>query len=335
MKVTIYDIAKKVGVSTATVSKVINNTGSISEKTRLKIQKAIEEMQYEPNVFAAALNGKSTSTVGLLIPDLANPIFSEYARSIEDRAHELGFSVVMCSTDSNPEKETRYLSLLKQKRVDGFIIAAKTNNIKFLENLIKKEKIPVVLIAHDIPLLPIDSVTVDDCLGGFQVTEHLISLGHKRIGFLAEDAWSSKERIRGYQQALSKAGIEFDASLIQVCKPPNLESAQIQAAKLLGLSERPTAIFGSNDTLAVGAMQAAQKMKLNIPNDLSIIGFDNSDMSRVVEPPLSTVIQPIKEIGHQAMNLLIQKIEGKGNVGQRIVLLPKLVLRESTSKLVN
>lgn len=335
MSITIYDVAKKAGVSTATVSKIINNTGSISERTKKKVQAVMKELQYQPSLIATALNGKCTYTIGLLIPDLANPIFAEYARCIEDRAQELGFNIIMCSTDTDIEREAKYVSLLKQKCVDGFIIAAKFENVKLLKDLIKNDKIPVALIAaQDVSELPVDSVTVDDYLGGYQVTEYLLSLGHKRIGFIAEEARSSKERIRGYKQAIIEAGVEYDESLILVCKPkPTMGYAEVAAKKLLELPGRPTAIFGANDSLAIGAIWAARKHGLTIPKDLSVIGFDNTVMSQIMEPPLSTVQQPIQEIGRQVVDLLTQKIERKRKLTQRVVLLPELVIRQSTMKI--
>ncbi|HWO95852.1 MAG TPA: LacI family DNA-binding transcriptional regulator [Bacillus sp. (in: firmicutes)] len=332
MKITIYDVAKKAGVSTATVSKILNDTGSISEKTRLKVQKVMDELQYQPSMIASALKGKSTNTIGLLIPDLSNPIFAEYAKYIEERGQELGFSVIMCNTDANPDKELRYISLLKQKQVDGIIVAARFKNIKLLRELIK-EKFPLALIAQDLPALPIDSVTVDDYLGGYQVTEYLLSLGHQNIGVVAEGDRSSKERIRGYQQALIDAGLKTDEDLIVVCNQPTRECARLNAGRLLDLEKRPSAIFGCNDLLAVGVMQAAHERGLTIPNDLSVIGFDNTELSEVVVPSLTTVQQPLRDIGHHVVDLLTRKIEGKSKTTHRVVLLPDLVARQSTAQI--
>lgn len=334
MKITIYDVAKKAGVSTATVSKIINNTGSISEKTKLKVQKVMDELQYQPSMIASALKGKSTYTIGLLIPDLSNPIFAEYAKYIEERGQELGFSVMICNTDADPDKELRYISVLKQKQVDGIIVAARFNNIKLLRGLIK-EKIPLALIAQDLPALPIDSVTVDDYLGGYQVTEYLLSLGHRNIGVVAEGDRSSKERIRGYHQALIDAGITTDEGLVVVCDQSTREWAKLHGGRLLDLEKRPSAIFGCNDLLAIGVMQAAHERSLTIPNDLSVIGFDNTELSQVVDPSLTTVQQPLRDIGHHVVDLLTQKIEGKSKTTHRVVLLPDLVIRQSTMQIEN
>jgi DNA-binding LacI/PurR family transcriptional regulator len=329
MKPTIYDVAREAGVSIATVSKVINNTGRISDKTRKKVLKIMEELDYQPSVVASALTGKRTYTIGLLIPDLANPFFAEIARSVEDRGQELGFSVVMCSTDYNSDKEAKYISLLKQKSVDGIILASGFKNDKILKELIK-EKLPIALISQDIPGLAVDSVTVDDFLGGYQVTEHLLALGHQKIAVIAEDTRSSKERIRGYQEALKDAGFTCDERLIFVSASTVEESKRL-AAQLIGLGERPTAVFACNDLLAIGTIQAARENGLILPDDLSVVGFDNTLLATIVDPPLTTVNQPIHEMGRQVVDLLMQKIEGEKNMKQKVVLLPELVIRNSTS----
>lgn len=331
MKPTIYDIAKSAGVSTATVSKVINNSGRISEKTTAKIRKIMEELRYQPNVLASAMKGKNTYQIALLIPDMDNPIYAQFLKYIEDRGQELGFSVVMCSTDNNPEKEAMHISLMRQKRTDGFIIASKFKSDVLLHELLK-DKIPVILFAHEKPDVLIDSVTVDDYLGGFIATEHLISLGHTRIGVIAEgDSISSSERIRGYKFALQKAGIDCDEKLILVCGS-KMEDAERAAGDLFNLEERPSAIFGSNDLMAFGIMRAARKRQIVIPDKLSVIGFDNTAMCSFVTPELSSIAMPVSELGKKAMDLIIHKVEHNDDIKQRIRLIPELVVRDSTSK---
>ena len=334
MKITIYDVAKKAGVSTATVSKIINNKGSISEKTKQKVLEVMEELQYQPSMIASALKGKSTYTIGLLIPDLSNPIFAEYAKYIEERGQELGFSVIMCNTDANPDKEQKYITLLKQKQVDGIIVAARFRNVTLLKNLIK-EKFPLAIIAKDLPTLPIDSVTVDDFLGGYQVTEYLLSLGHKKIGVIAEGDKSSEERIKGYIQALLDVGIQPAEELIMICDHPTREYAKKYAGILLDKEKDMSAIFGCNDLLAIGAMQAARERGLRIPDDLSVIGFDNTDLSTIVIPSLTTVQQPLRDIGHHVVDLLTEQINGTSRTTHRVVLLPELVIRQTTKQVEN
>ena len=333
MKLTIYDIAREAGVSATTVSKVINNKGRISEKTRKKIMEIIDKLHYQPNVLASAMKGKSTYTIALLIPDAANPIYAQYLKYIEEYGQEFGFSVVMCSTGSDPEKEAKHITLLKQKRVDGFIIASFFKNEPVLRQLIEEE-IPLVFIAFHRPELPVGSVAGDDYLGGYVATEHLLSLGHCRIGIIAEEGTASgAERPRGYEKALINAGIEVDKNLVITTTDPTIEGAQLCARELLTNRQRPTAIFGCNDILAIGAIMAAKELGIKIPDELSIIGFDNAVMCKVVEPQLSSIDIPIHEMGRKAMGLLIQQIEQKDNTRQRISLLPELVIRQSTARL--
>ncbi|MEJ8543865.1 LacI family DNA-binding transcriptional regulator [Brevibacillus borstelensis] len=332
MKPTIYDVAREAGVSIATVSKVINNTGRISEKTRKLVLSVMKEMNYQPSVVASALTGKSTYTIGLMIPDLANPFFSGIARSIEDRGHALGYNIVICSTDYDPEKEAKYISLLLQKSVDGIILASGFENVETVRELIK-QKVPLAIIAREIPSLEVDTVAVDDFLGGYQAASHLISLGHRRIAIIARDLWSNRERMRGYRHALDEAGIDYGRDVEYVMES-NVESGKALAEKLLRSADPPTAIFACNDLLAMGAIHAARRLGMSIPRDLSVVGFDNTAWASVTDPPLTTVAQPIRDMGTHVMNLLIQEINGEKKHKQRIVLLPELVVRESTAKYV-
>ncbi|RBW69037.1 LacI family DNA-binding transcriptional regulator [Bacillus taeanensis] len=329
MKPTIYNVAEQAGVSIATVSKVINNTGRISDKTKKKVLKVMKELNYQPSVVASALTGKRTQTIGLLIPNIANPFFAEIARSMEDRAHELGFSVVMCSTDYQQEKEEKYISLLIRKQVDGFILASGFKSTHLIEELVK-QKIPVALIAHDIASLSLDTVSVDDYKGGYQAVSHLASLGHERISIIAEEVRSNDDRIRGYQDALEAYGLIFDSSLL-TRTASTVDAGKQEAERLLRLKERPTAIFASNDILAIGAIQGARACGLSVPEDISIVGFDNTILATISDPPLTTVAQPVHDMGRHVMDLLVEEIEGKKTMKQRMMLSPELVVRNSTA----
>lgn len=334
MKPTIYSVAQKAGVSIATVSKVLNKTGRISAETRQRVLDIMDEMGYQPSVVASALTGKSTFTIGMLVPDLANPFFAEVARSTEDRGHELGYNLVICNTDNNPDKEAEYISLLKQKSVDGLIVATGAANTTVLKDVLKR-KMPVALFARDLPAIAVDTVLVDDYMGGYLAASHLASLGHRKIAVIAEDlqVMSSRERIRGYRSAIEEHGIDFDASLIGV-SDFTIAGGKLAAGELLDRPDRPTAVFACNDLLAIGAIHAARERGLDIPVDLSVVGFDNTIMATIVDPQLTSVAQPIREIGAQVMDLLVQEIRGDKRNKQRIVLLPELVVRGSTRKLV-
>jgi DNA-binding LacI/PurR family transcriptional regulator len=331
MKPTIYSVAEQAGVSISTVSKVINNTGRISERTRKKVFKAISELNYHPSVVASALTGKQTKTIGLLIPDISNPFFAEIARSIEDRSHELGFNVMMCSTDNNKEKEEKYLSLLIRQRIDGLIVASAFRCASLLEEMVK-QAVPITLVASEIPKLSINTVTVDDYKGSYLATSYLLSMGHRRIAIIAENVRSNKPRLYAFKDAME----EVNAPVIDsyVIKTEAAMTKGYESAKqLLSLKERPTAIFACNDLLAIGVMQAAKEAGLSIPHDVSVIGFDNTVLSTTTTPMLTTVAQPIKEMGAKVVNLLIQEMEGPKTYKERLLLSPELIIRQSTAPL--
>lgn len=197
MKTTIYDVAKAAGVSITTVSRVINNTGRISDKTRQKVMNVMNEMAYTPNVHAAALTGKRTNMIALVAPDISNPFYGELAKSIEERADELGFQMLICSTDYDPKKETKYFSVLKQKKVDGIIFATgiESHDSMFALEEIASEQIPIAMISQDKPLLPMDIVVIDDVRGGYEAAKHLLSLGHTNIACIIGDGSTTGEKI--------------------------------------------------------------------------------------------------------------------------------------------
>lgn len=333
MRPTIYDIAKRAGVSTATVSKVFNNSGRISEKTRKKVIEIGQELNYQPSVLASALTGKKTFTIGLLIPDVVNPFFAELARSVEDRAHELGFNLVICNTDNHMSKEIKYVQLLRQKSVDGIIVATGVRNDEFLKELIEQH-VPIALIAREMSVLAASTVLVDDFAGGYTATSHLIELGHRDIAIIAENisVSSSKERVRGYRHALEENGLLFDDQLV-VLSEFSVETGRKVSREILSEARRPTAIFACNDLLAIGAMQAAKELNIKIPDELSIVGFDNTILATITDPPMTTIAQPIQAMGRQVVDLITQEINEEHEVKQRVVLLPELIVRQSTKRI--
>ncbi|QJD87270.1 LacI family DNA-binding transcriptional regulator [Cohnella herbarum] len=331
---TIYDIAKEANVSIATVSKVINQNGRISDKTRKRVSDIMKRLNYQPSMVASALTKKRTYTIGLLIPDLANPFFAEIARSVEDRAHELGFNLVICNTDNDSVKEESYTVLLKQKGVDGIILATGAHNNAILKKLLHQKQV-IAVIARDMPSLAVDTVLVDDFLGGYLAANHLIELGHRSIAVITEkfEVMSSRERVRGYRQAIEEAGLLFEEKWVRVSSF-QVQDGKATAGLLLDEDNPPTAIFACNDLLAIGAIQAARERGLSVPRDLSVVGFDNTILATIIDPPLTTIAQPIQELGKQIVDLISQEINEKKTSKQRLVLLPELVVRGSTGKLI-
>lgn len=327
---TIYDVAKEAGVAISTVSKVLNNTGSIGEKTRKKVEETMQKLNYYPSVAASVK--KRMQTIGLLIPDIADPFMAEIARTIEDHGRKFGFSLMICSTDNDLEKEIEYVSVLKKKYLDGIIIATGLKNTAALQELINDE-IPVALLAREVPSLAVNTVVVNDFLGAFDATSYLIKLGHKKIAMITEDIYFpvTKSRMKGYKEALEQAGLEYNENLVSI-NNTSYNDALHSTEKLLQLPDPPTAIFASTEPLAIGAMQGARESGLDIPKDLSIVGFDNSILAKMAYPALTTVSQPIREMGKKVIELLVEEIKNPKQVKQRIIMSPELIIRGTATE---
>lgn len=333
MNPTIRDVAELAGVHPSTVSRVINDDSRISEKTKNKVLSIIKKLGYTPNAIARGLKTKRTYTLGMLIPDITNPFFAEIARGVEDAANANGFNIILCNTDDKLKKERIYLEILKGKRVDGLILG--TAHIKDKSILeLEKKKFPYILVSRNIEKLNKNCIIVDDVAGGIMVTEYLIKLGHRRIAHITGPlkTRSALNRLKGYKLTLKKCEIEYRDELVGEGDFRIKGGYQVMK-RFLKLAEPPTAIFAANDLLALGAMQAIQKKKYHIPEDFCIIGFDDIRLASFVYPPLTTIRQPMLEMGALAVKMLLKIIE-EGEFNQRkIVLKPKLIIRESCRKI--
>lgn len=333
MNPTIKDVAKLAEVHPSTVSRVINNDSRISEKTKDKVLLIIKKLGYTPNAIARGLKTKRTHTLGMLIPDITNPFFAEIARGVENAANKNNFNVILCNTDDKLKKERTYLEILRGKRVDGLILGTAHIRDKSILEL-EKKKFPYILVSRNIEGLDKNCVIVDDVAGGIIVTEYLIKLGHRRIAHITGPTTvrAANNRLEGYKFALEKHQIEYHEELVEE-GDFRIKGGYQAMKKFLELPEPPTAIFAANDLLALGAMQAIQKKKYNIPEDFCIIGFDDIRLASFVYPPLTTIHQPMLEMGALAVKMLLKIIE-EGEFNQRkIVLKPKLIIRESCRKI--
>lgn len=333
MNPTIRDVAELAGVHPSTVSRVINNDSRISEKTKNKVLLIIKKLGYTPNAIARGLKIKRTYTLGMLIPDITNPFFAEIARGVEDAANANGFNIILCNTDDKLKKERIYLEILKGKRVDGLILGTAHIKDKSIIEL-EKKKFPYILLSRNVEGLDKNCVIVDDVAGGIMVTEYLIKLGHRRIAHITgpPTVRAANNRLEGYKFALEKHQIEYHEELVKEGDFRIKGGYQVMK-RFLKLAEPPTAIFAANDLLALGAMQAIQKEKYHIPEDFCIIGFDDIRLASFVYPPLTTIRQPMLEMGALAVKMLLKIIE-EGEFNQRkIVLKPKLIIRESCRKI--
>jgi LacI family transcriptional regulator len=328
---TIRDVAEKAGVSLATVSHVINNTRYVSDAVRLKVIESMEIVGYRPNALARSLRRGKTLTIGLILPDSSNPFFAEVGRVIEDEAYEQGYSVVLCNTEGDGEKESHYVKVLTEKQVDGIIFLAEGDRSEPLE-LLMDQRMAVVLVDEEVPdyKTAVDTVVTNNYDGGFQATEHLIQLGHKKIACIAGPSpiTLSAQRIKGYCDALKKHGIDYDENLV-VKGDFHQESGYDQTKQLLSFENRPTAIFACNDLMAMGSLRAAFEMGFSVPRDLAILGFDDISFASYTIPPLSTISQPKDELGRLAVQLLIDRMTNDQHVFQQICLDTRLVVRDS------
>jgi LacI family transcriptional regulator len=328
--ITIADIAKMANVSKATVSYVINNKKGVSLDVRKKIQRIIKESNYKPNTMARALAGKHTNSVGLIIPDISDMFYANIIRGVEKASGKFGYFLNLFTTHANPEKEHEVFDFFTSSMADGVIVMTYFVG-KEVTRKLRQRKIPFVFL--DFPYDDdIYSVSVDNFEGGFKATNYLISLGHKKIAFLhgPEAARDSKARYRGYLKALEEHNIPFDKDL--VLKGDFLRQSGFKAAKkLIENKKMPTALFAANDQMALGAMSALKKEGYRIPEDISIIGFDNTEASSFSKPTLTTIMQPIFEMGSLAAKTLISLINGKTPEKKRYLLKTRLIERQSCS----
>ncbi|SFE94133.1 transcriptional regulator, LacI family [Bacillus sp. OV194] len=328
MKPTIYDVAEKAGVSIATVSKVVNNTGHISNKTKKKVFDIMRQLEYQPSSLAAALTGKRTYTIGVLVPDIANPFFAEVARALENNAREIGYSIILCSTDYQMEREQEYLELLLKKQVDGIIIATEPKDLSAFQRL-QNRKVPHVMFSIDHMALSAQVVSTDDMRGGYLAGSYLLAKGHRRMAVITElNRASGLLRLKGFKQALHDQGIELEGSSV-IDAVSKIENAKQAASKILQMEEKPTAVFASTDLIAAVFMNEARKANVSIPYDISVIGFDNTIHAEIADPGLTTIAQPISDLARYSIQQLLKSIEQPDLQGHRILLTPRLIERES------
>lgn len=332
MTVTIYDVAREAGVSMATVSRVVNNNPNVKPQTRKKVFEAIERLGYRPNAVARGLASKKTTTVGVVIPDISNSIFAEIARGIEDIANMYHYNIILCNADKKKEKEIRVINTLLEKQVDGLLFMGGVVTEDHVQAF-RTASVPIVLCATKDENGVIPSVDIDHETAAFDAVNTLIRHGHRDIAMISgtlQDPANGYARFQGYKKALEGAGIEYKEDLVRIGNY-RYESG-IEAMKyFLGLKKKPTAIFSATDEMAIGAIHCIQDAGLNVPEDFSVISVDNVRMASMVRPQLTTVAQPMYDIGAVAMRLLT-KLMKKENVEHSQVILPhETILRLSVS----
>ena len=336
-EVTINDIAKEAGVSKATVSRVLNNPEKVAKKTREKILRVIQEKNYRPNPMARSLTTRKTGVIGVVVSDITNPFYAVMVRSIEEVCRSYQYHIFLCNTDGREEEEELYVRSLIEKKVDGIILGATRMNDQEIQNLAKAQT-PMVFVSR----LPenreqYDYVIVDSVLGGYLATKYLVSLGHTKIAYLGGH-WptsSNLERLEGYKRALEEAGIEARNEYIY-CGEFRMENGYREGIKILRAGKyRPTAVFSANDAMAIGLLEACDEEGVKVPEELSIIGFDDIPLSASRLIQLTTISQSTAELGSLSGKIIMDKVLNprKKDVRQQIVFPPKLVIRGTCARI--
>ena len=334
-RVTIKDIAQKTGFSVTTISLVLNDKANhIPRETKLIIAKAVKEMGYRPNKMAVGLVKKQSNIIGFVLPDIRNQFFSYTAKVLEDECHKYDWNLLICNSDNNHKQELKHLKMLCDYMVDGIFLSMAANStereVEETINFLEDNNIPYCLIDRDMFDIGKYKISVDHLQGAYLATEHLIKLGHKKIGcitgpLILDDA---RQRLAGYKQALKDNGIKIDENLIFE-GDYSFEKGKIGCDDLL--EKNITAIFAANDFSAMGALASIKEHNLVVPRDISIVGYDDIAFASLLEVPLTTIRQPIEEIGQKATEVIELLVNSENDIKNKIVILePKLIVRNST-----
>ena len=323
----IKDVAQEAGVSTATVSRVLANKSRVNAETRKRVSEAIQRLNYRPNLIARSLRVQKSAKIGLVVSDIRNPFFTAISRAVEDAAYEQGYSVLLCNTDENPEKEELYLNLLHDENVAGIIFSPTQKFSAGLKTY--KSAIPFVIIDRSVESKDVDMVLLDNVAAAYELTTHLIENRYRSFaGLFGNASTTGKERSLGFQKALqdhqlSPIAIHFIA--------PRIKQGYEATMSLLAGNQKPDAIFTSNSLLTAGVFQAIRDSKLNVPNDVALVGFDETTWGTLVDPPITIIAQPTEEIGRTATELLFQRITEPGRSPKTVILKGRLLQRGSSA----
>jgi LacI family transcriptional regulator len=331
LNITIYDVAREANVSMATVSRVVNGNPNVKPTTRKKVLEAIERLGYRPNAVARGLASKKTTTVGVIIPDIASIFFAELARGIEDIATMYKYNIILSNSDQNKDKELHLLNTMLGKQVDGIVFMGGNITEEHVEEF-KKSPVPIVLAATLEGSKQIPSVNIDYKQAAFDAVTVMLEKGHTDVAFVSgplHDLLNKEEKLEGYRQALESKGVSYREEFV-VEGDYSYDSGIEGYEKLSEFSQMPSAVFVATDEMALGVIHGAQDSGKVIPDDLEVIGFDNTRLATMVRPQLTTVVQPMYDIGAVAMRLLT-KLMNKEKVEDHIVILPhRIEYRKST-----
>ncbi|QTN00974.1 substrate-binding domain-containing protein [Sediminibacillus dalangtanensis] len=325
---TIHQVAKQAGVSVATVSRVLNGQNSVTAKTRIKVEDAIKKLNYEPSLLGRNLRNSESRLLLVLIPNISNPFYSEIINGIENTAIELDYNILLCETDTNAERENIYFDLVRKKMADGIISMDPAVNTDTLIRL--AENHAIIQCSEYAVDSGIPYVTIDNAEAAYRAVKYLIKIGHQQIALINSDKkyLYARQRQLGYQKALEESNMELEDSLIVHTQGLDFSYGQQAMKKIFMQKERPTAVFAVSDMLAIGALKEIHNQGLKVPEDIAIIGFDKIAFSNMTHPTLTTISQPMYEMGEAAADMLVKKIQGEEV--ESLILDHELVIREST-----
>ena len=328
---TIRDVARLASVSTATVSNVLNDSRNVAADTRERVLKAVEALGYSPHPAARSMRGGTSALLGLIVADIINPFFTELVHWVERAAHANSYSVLLCNSDEDLDREQQYLQLLRAQRVDGIILAATGHSSRERAAALGRLRVPVVLVDRGFAEFGLDAVILDNYGAAQLAMRHLLGFGHERIAMIGGPVTLSTgaQRLAGYRESLLEAGVRYDPRWVRDAgfrEQPAYEAA----CELLALPERPTAMFAANNLIAIGIMRAIADAGLRCPEDVSIVSIDDFAWANAFRPRLTIVAQPVAEMGEMAIRLLLGRLDGSATGGARTeVMSPKLVVRDS------
>lgn len=331
MSARIKDVAKRAGVSVTSVSRVLNSEKYISQHILEKVNQAIKELNYTPSQIARSLKKQKTDTIGVIVPDLTNYFCSTILSSIEESASEYGYNLIVCNIAENLDKELKYLYAVQEMRVDGIIIMHQKVNERIL-SFIESASMPILFSCVRSPLPDRFSVLINDYQAALDATEYLIGLGHRQIAFLGgdlEDVTAGRSRYQGYLDALNKSGIPLNPNFIRFGNY-KLESGRLMMQEILEQGERPTVVFAASDDMAVGAMNCALDYGLSVPEDISVMGFDDSLIAEAVRPMLTSMQQPVRELGRTSLEYLHNLIQEGELPDCRDIYLPHRIMERAS-----
>ena len=328
---TIRDVARLASVSTATVSNVLNGSRNVAADTRERVLKAVDALGYSPHPAARSMRGGASALLGLIVADIINPFFTELVHSVERAAHAKGYSVLLCNSDEDLGRERQHLKLLRSQRVDGIILAATGHSSRERSAALGQLRVPVVLVDRGFEEFGLDAVILDNHGAALLAMRHLLAFGHQRIAMIGGPLTLSTgaQRLAGYRESLIEAGVRYDPRWVRDVgfrEQPAYEAAR----ELLAPPDRPTAMFAANNLIAIGMMRAIADAKLRCPEDISIVSIDDFSWANAFRPRLTTVAQPVAEMGETAMRLLLARLDGSATGEARTeVMTPTLLVRDS------